>query len=103
MSTATAPAQKEEKEKRGSPLRQELLVPALAVLTGLIFGAIVILASGENPIRAYGALFTGSFGSPARLIEGLQVYFSTGETRLLLRAVYPFTESLVTEIGRAHV
>ncbi|MCK6582468.1 MAG: ABC transporter permease [Anaerolineales bacterium] len=96
MSTATAPAQKEEKEKRGSSLRQELLVPALAVLTGLIFGAIVILASGENPIRAYGALFTGSFGSPARLIEGLQVYFSTGETRLLLRAVYPFTESLVT-------
>ncbi len=96
MSTTTAPAQKEEKEKKGGSLRQELLVPVLAVLTGLIFGAIMIIVSGENPLRAYGALFTGSFGSPAKLIEGLQVYFSSGETRLLLRAFYPFTESLVT-------
>ncbi|MBI3165967.1 MAG: ABC transporter permease [Chloroflexi bacterium] len=74
----------------------ELLIPALAVLSGLILGAIVILVSGENPLVAYGALFEGSFGNPLDLIEGLQVYFATGETKELLRAIYPFTESLVT-------
>ncbi|MBK6644754.1 MAG: ABC transporter permease [Anaerolineales bacterium] len=74
----------------------ELLIPALAVLSGLILGAIVILVSGENPLVAYGALFEGSFGNPLDLVEGLQVYFATGETKELLRAIYPFTESLVT-------
>ncbi|MBE7433315.1 MAG: ABC transporter permease [Anaerolineales bacterium] len=93
MSNTAAP---EKKERKRSSFWQELSVPALAVLTGLILGGIVILVSGENPIRAYGALFTGSFGSPARFIDGFQAYFSTGETRLLLRAFYPFTESLVT-------
>ncbi|RPJ19592.1 MAG: ABC transporter permease, partial [Chloroflexi bacterium] len=58
--------------------------------------AIVIVASGENVLTAYGALFAGSFGSPGDLIEGFRVYFSSGETRALLRAIYPFTESLVT-------
>lgn len=93
MSNTTAP---ETKEKKRSALRSELLVPALAVLSGLILGAIVILVSGENPLLAYGALFKGSFGNPLDLIGGLQTYFSTGETRALLRAIYPFTESLVT-------
>ena len=93
MSNATAP---EKKEKKRSALWQELMVPVLAVVSGLILGAIVILVSGENPFRAYGALFTGSFGSPVRLIDGLQIYSATGETRQLLRAFYPFTESLVT-------
>lgn len=93
MSNTTA---LETKEKKRSALRSELLVPALAVLSGLILGAIVILVSGENPLLAYGALFKGSFGNPLDLIGGLQTYFSTGETRALLRAIYPFTESLVT-------
>ncbi|MBV6391723.1 MAG: hypothetical protein KPEEDBHJ_00936 [Anaerolineales bacterium] len=93
MSNTTAP---ETKEKKRSALRSELLVPALAVLSGLILGAIVILVSGENPLRAYGALFVGSFGNPLNLVTGLQVYFATGETKELLRAIYPFTESLVT-------
>ena len=93
MSNTTAP---ETKEKKRSALWSELLVPVLAVVSGLILGAIVIVVSGENPFRAYGALFTGSFGSLTRLIEGLQTYSATGETRLLLRAFYPLTESLVT-------
>ena len=91
----TATPSKTQTSKRSS-LGQELLVPVLAVVTGLIIGAIVIVASGANVFDAYGALFTGSFGSPVRLIEGLQVFFSTGETSELLRAIYPFTESLVT-------
>lgn len=93
MSNTTAP---ETKEKKSSAIWSELLVPVLAVISGLILGAIVIVVSGENPFRAYGALFTGSFGSPARLIDGLQIYSATGETKQLLRAFYPLTESLVT-------
>lgn len=76
-------------------LRQSLLLPALAVVTGLIIGGIVIAVSGGNLFLAYGALFTGSFGSPLDFFAGLQVYFSTGETHDLIRSLYPFTESLV--------
>jgi len=93
VSTTAAP---EKQEKQKSTLWQELLVPVLAVVTGLILGAIVILVSGENPFRAYGALFAGSFGTPSAWIEGFRVLFATGESKELLRAVYPFTESLVT-------
>ena len=93
MSKTTAP---ETKEKKSSAIWSELLIPALAVLSGLILGAIVILVSGENPLLAYGALFEGSFGNPLDLFEGLQIYFATGETKELLRSIYPFTESLVT-------
>jgi len=94
--TATPAPDAGKKDNKRSSLKQELLIPVLAVVTGLILGAIVILASGENPLRAYGALFAGSFGTPGALIDGFQSYFATGETRLLLKAIYPFTESLVT-------
>jgi hypothetical protein len=70
----------------GGTLGQALLVPALAVLSGLIIGAIFILAVGENVLTAYGALFRGSFGSLQELSEGVRVYFSTGENQLLIRA-----------------
>jgi simple sugar transport system permease protein len=80
----------------GGSWRESLRVPALAVLTGLILGAIAIVASGSNVFQAYGALFSGSFGNPARFVTGFQQLFSTGETAGLLRAIYPFTESLVT-------
>ena len=93
MSKTTAP---ETQEKKSSAIWSELLIPALAVLSGLILGAIVILVSGENPLLAYGALFEGSFGNPLDLFQGLQIYFATGETKELLRSIYPFTESLVT-------
>lgn len=80
----------------GGSLRDALRVPALAVLTGLIIGAIAIVASGSNVITAYSALLVGAFGDPARFISGFQQLFSTGETAGLVRALYPFTESLVT-------
>ena len=78
-----------------SALIQSLLLPVLAVFTGLVIGAIAIIVSGENVFKAYGALFSGSFGSPQQLIEGFRIYFATGETKELLRGIYPFTESLV--------
>ena len=80
----------------GGSLRDALRVPALAVLTGLIIGGFAIILSGGNVFRAYGALFVGSFGDPVRYFNGFQQLFTTGETAGLLRAIYPFTESLVT-------
>ena len=80
----------------GGSWREALRVPALAVLTGLILGAIAIVVSGSNVLAAYGALFVGSFGDPVRFFTGFQQLFTTGETAGLLRAIYPFTESLVT-------
>ena len=75
-------------------LVQSLLLPVLAVFTGLVIGAIAIIVSGENVFKAYGALFSGSFGSPQQIIEGIRIYFATGETKELLQGIYPFTESL---------
>lgn len=109
---------KTDKPARGGALFQPLLTPVLAVLTGLIIGAIVILVTDAeaaaayrnffvDPLEAlkatwtaiaaaYGALFTGSFGNPKEIVEGIQTYLSTGNNELLLKSIYPFTESLVT-------
>ncbi|HPH94405.1 MAG TPA: ABC transporter permease [Anaerolineaceae bacterium] len=40
-----------------------MLVPALAVLTAMIVGGIVIALAGGNPFAAYAGLIEGSFGS----------------------------------------
>jgi len=79
----------------GGSWRDALGVPVWAVITGLILGGIVIIASGSNVFQAYGALFAGSFGNPAQYVKGFQQLFSTGETTALLKAIRPFTESLV--------
>jgi len=80
----------------GGSLRDSLRIPALAVLTGLLIGAIAIVASGANVFTAYSALFVGAVGDPVRFYEGFQQLFATGETAGLLKAIYPFMESLVT-------
>lgn len=46
-----------------------ILPAALALGLALLFGALLLLASGRNPIEAYAALLQGAFGSPARLAE----------------------------------
>lgn len=64
-----------EGSRVGSPvgfLRSALntvLVPALAVLTAMIVGGIVILLAGGNPLAAYIGLFQGAFGSAKALSE----------------------------------
>ena len=88
--------EKTEKENERNSLMQALLVPVLAVVTGLILGGLVMFATGANPIQAYGALFAGSFGSPSTIMAGLQIYFTSGENTELVKSIYPFTESLVT-------
>jgi simple sugar transport system permease protein len=106
----------ESQQRQGSKLLQTLLVPVLAVLTGFIIGAIVIALSNDTVIAAYrnffhapglalvatwnaiatayGALFHGSFGSLSEIYQGIQSYFTTGDSKPFLLAIYPFTESL---------
>lgn len=91
---------------------QGILVPLLAVLTGLIIGAIVIIvtdpavvaafgkffqapgaafaAAWKSISTAYGALFRGSFGSVPEMIRAL----GSGDPAAVRQAFYPITESL---------
>ena len=97
---------------------QSLLVPALAVFTALIIGAVIIAVSSpvvltawknlfQNPLGvlsttwvtirdAYIALFEGCFGNPATIVRAIGTLRKTGESRDLLEALRPFSESLVT-------
>lgn len=42
---------------------RELSIPLGAVLLAALVGAVILLISGTNPLRAYGALLDGAFGS----------------------------------------
>ncbi len=90
---------------------QAILLPLLAVFTALVIGGVIIAVSSPevitiwtteglvNGLRAslnlvidsYVALFEGSFGSPARILRAI----GSGETRALLDAFRPLSESLV--------
>jgi simple sugar transport system permease protein len=89
---------------------QSLLIPVLAILTGLILGGILIIlttedvyaAWGQSPVAglkaawgavatSYSALFTGSIGDPARIAAALQ----SGDAAQVRRAFNPLFESLV--------
>lgn len=87
-----------------------LVVPLLAIFTGLVFGAIFIVVTSEDVyaafrvsfgtgmaavwktiIQSYQALFTGALGDPARIIAA----FQSGNPLEIRRAVNPILESLV--------
>ncbi|HEY7735319.1 MAG TPA: ABC transporter permease [Candidatus Limnocylindrales bacterium] len=87
-----------------------LVVPILAIVSGLFIGALVIVFSdreivgllGRDPLaglgaavdsvsRAYGALLTGSIGDPGRIADAL----ASGDARSFERAFRPISESLV--------
>jgi simple sugar transport system permease protein len=53
-------------------LFQALLIPALAVFTALLLGAIIMLIFGDNPIQAYAGLFSGAFGSAREWAETIR-------------------------------
>lgn len=108
----------EGKQRRSSKFLQIFLVPVLALLTGFIIGAIVIVLSNDAVIAAYkdffhapgaafaatlnaigtayGALFNGSIGNFYDIQVGIQTYYATGDSKPFLLAIYPFTESLAT-------
>jgi simple sugar transport system permease protein len=94
-----------------------LVIPLLAVFTAFVIGGFIIAASTPDVLRAwanvfqepgyalriswqtvseaYLALFEGAFGNPKLIVEGFQIWFSTGDTKPLYAAVRPFSESLV--------
>ncbi|WP_226665599.1 ABC transporter permease [Metabacillus litoralis] len=58
-----------------------LLIPIIAVILGLIFGAIIMLVSGYDPIAGYSALWYGIFGESyyiGETIRQLTPYILTG-------------------------
>src|SRR5690606_348463 len=51
---------------------RSISVPLVAVLLGLLIGALLLIASGSNPIEAYSALLKGAFGSPIAVQRTLE-------------------------------
>jgi simple sugar transport system permease protein len=95
---------------RRAQLGRTLGVPILAIFTGLLLGGLMIVftspefytAWGAGPLQglragwdilatSYTALFTGAFGSPARIAAAL----GSGNAVEVRRAFAPFFESLV--------
>lgn len=50
---------------------RKVLIPILSILSAFIIGAIIIAASGKNPIEAFSALFSGIFGNAYYMGEWL--------------------------------
>ena len=89
---------------------QTLLIPILAIFTGLVMGAIFIVLTSPSFYAAlqvsivaglkeawniisvaYGALFTGAFGSPSEMWAAI----TSGDPEAIREAFYPITESLL--------
>jgi len=47
-------------------------VPLLAILSALLVGAVILLVSGADPLKAYAALFKGAFGNANYLKRTLE-------------------------------
>ena len=75
-----------------------LLFPLVSIVLSFAIGAVIILATGYNPIAAYAALFEGAFGSPASLARIL-LY----ELRLTDTAPTPQDTASLAAIGRTLV
>jgi ABC-type uncharacterized transport system permease subunit len=95
---------------RRKAISQAILIPFLAIFTGLLVGAIIIIlttqevytAWSQSPLAsvvaglkavgtAYWALFTGAIGDPVRIVQALQ----SGNAAEIRRAFNPLFESLV--------
>ncbi len=49
----------------------EALLPLLAVPVAFVFGAVMLIALGANPLSAYGALISGAFGDLSGITQTL--------------------------------
>jgi simple sugar transport system permease protein len=95
---------------RSRRIGQALLIPILAIFTGLVLGAIFIVLTTPSfyaamqvsivaglkeawdiIVDAYGALFTGAFGSPSEILAAL----TSGDPAAVREAFYPISESLL--------
>ncbi len=110
--------EKKSNKRASSAWVNNLLMPVLAVFTGLVAGAVIIAITNVDVVtawehifrapgaaitttwnvvfNAYGALFLGALGSPKDILNAFQNYFATGQAGPVYKAIYPFTESLVT-------
>jgi general nucleoside transport system permease protein len=96
--------------KRLTSLLRRAIVPALAVITALLLGAVVIILTdfdnlsriGTDPLGAiggavggvlngYGAMLAGALGDPGRILTALQ----GGTEAQIATAIRPLTETLV--------
>ncbi|GAB6156295.1 ABC transporter permease [Desulfosporosinus burensis] len=50
---------------------EKLVTPFVAIIIAILIGACVMLITGHNPLTAYGALFSGAFGSTVNLSNTL--------------------------------
>ena len=58
-----------------------LLIPIIAIVLGLVCGAIIMLVSGYDPIAGYSALWYGIFGEPyyiGETVRQVTPYILTG-------------------------
>jgi simple sugar transport system permease protein len=98
-------------------LGKSVLLPILAIITAFLIGSILIIFSDQAALAAWGsffknpwgavtasyqaireaytALFIGSLGDPKQISEAIKTWRATGETRPLLDAFRPLSESLV--------
>jgi len=92
-------------------------IPILSVFTAFLIGGIIIAISDQDVLaawsevfqeplfalqttwqtvwEAYRALFQGAFGQPSEIIAAFRIWRETGESKSLLDAFRPFSESLV--------
>ncbi|MCL4559552.1 MAG: ABC transporter permease [Chloroflexi bacterium] len=101
-----SPSQKSRRGLGG----QAVLIPLLAIFTGLVIGAIFIISTSEevyagfgksfaaglaaswnSVASAYSALFTGSIGDPSTIVAALK----SGDSLAIKKAFNPILESLV--------
>lgn len=93
-------------------MRDDLLIPALAILTAMIVGSVVIVFTNFGVLdilggttsgnlagamwsaiaTAYGSMFEGSIGNFGEIVAA----FSSGDSRAIGQALYPIAESLGT-------
>ncbi|AZB43000.1 ABC transporter permease [Bacillus sp. FJAT-42376] len=58
-----------------------LVIPVIAVILGLLIGAVVMLVSGYDPVLGYAALWNGIFGDPYNIGDTIRLmtpYILTG-------------------------
>jgi general nucleoside transport system permease protein len=96
--------------KRFRELLRRTLVPALALITAFVLGAILIVLTdiehlqqlGSDPggalagalagvFEGYGAMFSGAIGDPGRIVAAIQ----SGSSPDIARAIRPITETLL--------
>jgi len=94
-----------------------LAIPLLAVLTALIVSVLFIAGSEPKVYEAFGkglqpglvtaeettntalnAMLEGSFGQPAKIVDGIRILATSGQAKPLIDSLYPLSESLTTAV-----